>query len=307
MPQREVFEDQGAVGLDPAEEVDEDEGNHAGHHRSGRPKANVDKVDGVSRRHSLGWAALRLLRVPPVDAEDPMRLDGLTDRPRRTRRPPWHVTGEIVLAYLVAGALVSGCGTSIKSGKVLLTDSFDNPAAGRLSSQSDDPAVEQGYIGGEYRVRLSSSAKPLRVVAANSVFANLQVAVDARLAEGTEGRSIGVACRMKPKDGTAQFYALLTVPATGRFALSNFDGYQWVHLVPFQSSEAVRRGNASNHLELTCVGSTIIARINGTEVASAQDGTYDSGYVAVVVDRDEGIPLEGRFDNLVVREARRSP
>jgi hypothetical protein len=234
-----------------------------------------------------------------------MRLEGLTDRPRRTRRPPWDVTGGIVLAYLAAGALVSGCATSIELGKVLLTDSFDNPAAGRLSSQSDAPGVEQGYIGGEYQVRLSSSAKPVLAVSANSVFANLQVAVDARLAEGTEGRSIGVACRMNPKDGTAQFYALLAVPATGRFAVSNFDGYRWVHLVPFQFSEAVRRGNASNHLELICVGSTIIARINGTEVASAQDGTYDRGYVAVVVERDEGVSLEARFDNLIVREARR--
>jgi hypothetical protein len=53
VPQREVFEDQGAVAPDPAEEADEDEGNHAGHHRSGRPKVNVDKVDGVSRRHRL--------------------------------------------------------------------------------------------------------------------------------------------------------------------------------------------------------------------------------------------------------------
>jgi hypothetical protein len=189
-------------------------------------------------------------------------------------------------------------------GEVLLTDSFDNPAAGRLSSQSDDPAVEQGYIEGEYRVRLASSARPFRAVGASSVFANLQVAVDARLAEGTEARWVGLACRLNPRNGTAQFYALLTVPATGQFALSNFDGSRWVHLVPFRSSDAVRRGNASNHLELTCVGSTLIARINGTEVASALDRTYDSGYVAVVVGRDEGIPVEARFDNLVVREAR---
>jgi hypothetical protein len=42
-------------------------------------------------------------------------------------------------------------------------------------------------------------------------------------------------------------------------------------------------------------------------VASAQDGTYGSGYVAVVVSRDEGTPLDARFDNLIVREARRSP
>ena len=253
------------------------------------------------------WVALDLLRLPPVDAEDPMRLDGL-------RRSPWHVTGKLIFVYLVAGALVSGCATSmqgpdsasaIKLGEVVLTDTFDNPAAGRLSSQSDDPAVEQGYSGGEYQVRLSSSAKPFRAIAANSVFANLQVAVDARLAAGPEARWVGVACRLNAKDGTAQFYALLTVPATGQFALSNFDGQRWVHLVPFQSSGAVRRGNASNHLELICVGSSIIARINGTEVASAQDRTYDSGYAAIVVGRDEGIPAEARFDNLVVREASR--
>ena len=38
VPQREVLEHQGALGPDPAEEAGEDEGDHAGHHRSGRPK-----------------------------------------------------------------------------------------------------------------------------------------------------------------------------------------------------------------------------------------------------------------------------
>jgi hypothetical protein len=239
----------------------------------------------------------------------------LTVRRRGTRFHPWLVAWKSTLLCVVAGALVSGCAaptrpdsaSAITLGEVLLTDSFDNPAAGRLAGQSDDPAAEQGYIGGEYQVRLSPSAKPFRAVGANSVFANLQVAVDARLAGGLEARWVGVACRLTPKDGTAQFYALLTVPATGQFALSNFDGYRWAHLVPFQYSAAIRRGNASNHLELTCVGPTIVARINGTEVASMVDRTYDSGYVAVVVGRDEDIPVEARFDNLLVRDARRSP
>jgi hypothetical protein len=37
VPQREVLEHEGALGPDLAEEADEDEGDHAGHHRSGRP------------------------------------------------------------------------------------------------------------------------------------------------------------------------------------------------------------------------------------------------------------------------------
>ena len=38
VPQREVLEHQGAAGSQHAEEACDDEGDHAGHHRSGRPK-----------------------------------------------------------------------------------------------------------------------------------------------------------------------------------------------------------------------------------------------------------------------------
>jgi hypothetical protein len=38
VPQRQIFEHQGASGSEHAEEAGEDEGNHAGHHRSGRPE-----------------------------------------------------------------------------------------------------------------------------------------------------------------------------------------------------------------------------------------------------------------------------
>ena len=74
-------------------------------------------------------------------------------------------------------------------------------------------------------------------------------------------------------------------------SLSNFDGYRWVHLVPFQFSEAVRRGNASNHLELTCVGSAIIARINGTEVASARTAHTTAAMWPSWSEPDGGSPL----------------
>ena len=51
VPQREVLEHEGLAGPEHAEEAGEDEGNHAGHHRSDRPKVNADKADGVNRRH----------------------------------------------------------------------------------------------------------------------------------------------------------------------------------------------------------------------------------------------------------------
>jgi hypothetical protein len=52
VPQREVLEHEGALGPDTTEEAGEDEGDHAGHHRSGRRPFNVDEADGISRRHT---------------------------------------------------------------------------------------------------------------------------------------------------------------------------------------------------------------------------------------------------------------
>jgi hypothetical protein len=37
VPQRKVLEHEGALGPDTTEEACKDEGDHAGHHRSGRP------------------------------------------------------------------------------------------------------------------------------------------------------------------------------------------------------------------------------------------------------------------------------
>jgi putative transposase len=54
VPQREVFEHQGAAGPEREEEAREDKGHHAGHHRSGRAKVNVDEADGVNGRH-IHW------------------------------------------------------------------------------------------------------------------------------------------------------------------------------------------------------------------------------------------------------------
>ena len=61
------FSRQGAVGPDPAEEADEDEGDHAGHHRSGRPKVNVDKADGVNRRHRYVVAVVIVVEARSVN------------------------------------------------------------------------------------------------------------------------------------------------------------------------------------------------------------------------------------------------
>ena len=86
VPQREVLEHQGALGPDPAEEAGEDEGDHAGHHRSGRPKVNVDETDGVSRRHTISAASCARIS-PTTTPRGHTSLDNNSTQPREVHPP----------------------------------------------------------------------------------------------------------------------------------------------------------------------------------------------------------------------------
>ena len=63
---------------------------------------------------------------------------------------------------------------------------------------------------------------------------------------------------------------------------------------------AIQFGGGSNHLELTCVGSTLTARINGMTVATVTDSTYASGRSALGVSSVSNRPTAAYFDNLQV-------
>lgn len=189
-------------------------------------------------------------------------------------------------------------------GAVMLRADFDDPSGGPLPASSNNPQVEQGYRRGEYFVSLSSSFNQFnRAVGPTGSFANVRVSVEARLGEETAGRWVGVACRLTPRG----FYALVVLPATGRVVLARQESGQIIPLAPPESRSIVRRGNAVNHLELTCAGSTIVGRVNGTDVGSGQDPAFDRGSVMVLVGREAPRSVQAWFDNLIITEVLSPP
>ena len=69
-------------------------------------------------------------------------------------------------------------------------------------------------------------------------------------------------------------------------------------------SEAIRRGHETNRLELSCVGATIAAAVNGTPISSVEDTTYAAGELMLVAGlrTGQGGAVEARFDNRLVVE-----
>jgi hypothetical protein len=183
---------------------------------------------------------------------------------------------------------------------VLVDETFSESATGLLPSSSPAGAsLTYGYADGEYWLRNAEVATQSLAVPLDA--ANATIAVDARLIGDPSRRTVSVGCRFSSNANGNRGYRLRVEPGAGLYRLVREDGTRDVFLRRDSTSPAIRRGNDSNRIEITCSGTTITAVINGTAVATVQDSTYASGSLVIGVGaRASGLTSEARFDNLLI-------
>ncbi|MFN8521957.1 MAG: hypothetical protein U0821_02510 [Chloroflexota bacterium] len=186
---------------------------------------------------------------------------------------------------------------------VLHADDF-GPASGRCKAGE---LVEPGKrafrcVDGEWQILREDATLGPASTTAPGRYANASISVDARIVGDYLQRYVSVSCREGGATGSS--YRLAVDPARRSTTLARLDGGAEHPLVPWRLTAAVRPGNESNRLELACAGNRIIGRVNGVEVASAEDGTYAEGILRYGAGSFAGrnLPSDGRFDHLLVRE-----
>lgn len=188
---------------------------------------------------------------------------------------------------------------------ILLRDDFTDPRRGVLPTASFDPEnVVFSYDSDGYAVRIINPAWD-RAASAHVLgqYRDAAITVDARLVGETPGRTVYVGCRYDPsRPGT--YYRFVVDPARGTFRLSRWQDNRETLLVGPQPAPAIRREDAPNRLELSCVGASIAARVNGVQVAAVQDGSLASGRLLLGAGAYAGSPLglEARFNDLVITQ-----
>jgi hypothetical protein len=195
-------------------------------------------------------------------------------------------------------------GTPPTTGRnVRLSENFDMPGVERFPRSSTLAGTSVGRTDGEYMMRWDAPRGGFHALPAGFRYFDAGVGVEARLVDEAPGGIVLLMCR--GQSGVAlSGYAFGVQPATGLVALGRFDGGEYLALADWQPSEAVRRGSASNQLELDCSGQSITASVNGSLVASAREERYGGGWVAIGVGSAGGpMLLEARFDNFVVWES----
>lgn len=180
---------------------------------------------------------------------------------------------------------------------VMFEDSFDNPNSGWEVGDYDGGSV--GYESGSYAISAGGDGKTMWGVSALS-FDDAVIEVDATQisAPANNNNDYGVVCR---EQGNGDGYYLV-ISGDGAYAIIKSKNNEFIYLVEWSSSDAIRRGNATNRIRAICDDAQLTLFVNGTRLASVQDGEFDKGYLGLTATSYETDPTEIRFDNLTVRE-----
>jgi hypothetical protein len=179
---------------------------------------------------------------------------------------------------------------------VLFRDDFSDPSSGWDRVDTADGVTD--YQDGRYRILVNT---PNTDVWANPglAFGDVIVEVDATKAGGPDDNDFGVICRYQDIEN---FYFFL-LSSDGYYGIGRVvDGEQTLigddQLYP---DDAIRQGEATNHIRADCVGSSLTLHINGVELAEVQDDTFASGDVGLLAGTFDQPGTELLFDDFVVK------
>jgi hypothetical protein len=169
---------------------------------------------------------------------------------------------------------------------------FDETFATNAAGWPDNSSGAAWFADGAYRLATRQAGQFVAITAPfASVPADVAVNATFHKVSGPPGGGYGIIVRRQSaptQDGTDQGgqYYVLEVGDKGEIGVWRRDGDQWIDLLPWQHSDAVKPGTAPNELAVRAVGSSLSLLVNGTQVTTRTDDTLSAGDVGIFVGGD---------------------
>ncbi len=167
--------------------------------------------------------------------------------------------------------------------RILVDERFTDPASG----WPHDPEGPAWYADGVYRLAVGQAERFVAVSAPiGERLRDVIVTVVARKAGGPNWGGYGVIVRdqtAERRDGRQQDgrFLLFQVSDRGETGVWRREDTQWVELMPWTPSSAVRTGNLPNELTVQARGSQLVFTVNGVTVATLTDAAPSEGATGV--------------------------
>ncbi len=183
------------------------------------------------------------------------------------------------------------------AGRLLFQDDFSDAKSGWDSLINEDGITD--YDNGQYRILVNTTNTDVWANPGLN-FTNTIIEVDATKAGGDDNNDLGVICRYKDSNN---FY-FFVISSDGYYGIGKFkDGQQvLVGMESMPPTDAVRQGNATNHIQAECNGSTLRLVVNGQQLAETTDSDFTSGDAGLLAGSFENPGTDILFDNFIVRE-----
>jgi len=178
----------------------------------------------------------------------------------------------------------------------LFSDDFSDDGSGWDEYTNSDGSV--AYSNGAYHIIVTTTDMMLWGNPYQDFQNDVRVAVDVTKSGGPDDNALGILCRYQDVDN---FY-LLIISSDGYAGIAMYKADEFTMLSGdyMDTSEAIVQGAASNHIEATCIGTTLTLLVNGTQVATATDATFSGGDVGLFAKSFSEGNVDILFDNLVV-------
>lgn len=211
------------------------------------------------------------------------------------------------VSLLVFLCLLLGC-------SVLNNDQVDlcsDPTALMRDSFSDDvncgwviySGSESAEIADGVLTLASSTSGVVAWTNPGRSFDNSEIAVQTRQVSGPNDNAYGLICRYVDDEN---FYLFL-ISGDGFYAIGKYEsGVSQIQYLTgadpnfYVQSDAINTGIATNLLRASCVGNQLSLTINGVQVASVTDNSFNSGDVGLAVSTFQTDRVVIEFDNFTV-------
>jgi hypothetical protein len=202
----------------------------------------------------------------------------------------------------------TGDGSDVTPEDILLADDLTDPSRDTLVQASSAGSIYfTGYRDGGYFIQLLNASEGTTgiLVDVPVMERDSSISIDARLPGIAENRLTIVGCRSTGQGAQRTYYGVYVEPGRRRYYVAERNG-SFQTLVDWTSFPAIKPGNETNTVQLTCLGNVITVFINGEFANTLTNGDLPSGNPLIGVGTVGSVvePAEARFNNLKVTSAR---
>jgi serine/threonine-protein kinase len=164
----------------------------------------------------------------------------------------------------------------LASGDSILYDEFSDPSSGWPTYETQDGYSR--YQADSYHIYVDLPNDRLEATAGFDL-ADVSLQADVSKVGGADDNLMGLVCRYQDRNN---FYFFI-ISSDGYYGLGKvYDGAYQLEGGTMLPSEDIHKGASSNYLEVVCEGNSFSFVVNGTELASFEDDTFQRGDIGMM-------------------------